>query len=575
MNLNRKNKNIITIVLLVLMIVSLVLTLVYARKSVNNNQGNMPSMNGGEPSEKTDGDNEEVPEKPDDNIQEETKPEMPSDNQGNQNKPEMPGETKSNVSTIYYVLFGVESLIIATLVIYLIMSNFNNMTIKETFVNKDKIIIYILGSIIFTIGLTYLMSFLTTLNNSNNSNFNPNQDNTNITYSASKEITTSENIDSGKFASSNSDENSILVSGDISVNLENISVSKTGDSDSGDATSFYGTNSGILAKDGANLTIDKATIETDAVGANGVFSYGGSATTNNTSSDSTTITIKNSKITTTKDNSGGIMTTGGGVMKAYNLDVLTNGTSSAAIRSDRGGGNVLIDGGTYKTTGQGSPAIYSTANIKVSNANLIATKSEGIVIEGKNSVIIDNCTLTDTNNTLNGKSTTYKNIFLYQSMSGDSSIGVSTFKATNSTITTSQGDTFYITNTKSVIDLENNTFINNDTTSSFLRVQKDSWGETGNNGGEVELNIVNQKIVGNITVDALSTLTFNMTNNSYFEGSINTLNTAKSISLTLDETSKIKLTGDTYLTSLTNSMLDNSNIDLNGYKLYVNGEILK
>lgn len=563
MNLKRKNKNIITIVLLVLMIASLVLTLVYARKSVNNNQGNMPSMNVGEPPEKPDGDNEETSQKTYDNSQGET-------------KPEMPGETKSNVNTIYYVLFGVESLIIATLVIYLIMSNFNNMTIKETFVNKDKIIIYILGSIILTIGLTYLMSFLTTLNNSNNSNFNPIQDNnSNITYSASKEITTSENINSGKFASSNSDENSILVSGDISVNLENISVSKTGDSDSGDATSFYGTNSGTLAKEGANLTIDNATIETDAVGANGVFSYGGSATTNNTSSDSTTITIKNSKITTTKDNSGGIMTTGGGITNAYNLDILTNGTSSAAIRSDRGGGNVLVDGGTYKTTGQGSPAIYSTANIKVSNANLIATKSEGIVIEGKNSVVLDNCTLTDTNNTLNGKSTTYKNIFLYQSMSGDSSIGVSTFKATNSTITTNQGDTFYITNTKSVINLENNTFINNDTTSSFLRVQKDSWGETGSNGGEVELNAVNQKIVGNITVDALSTLTFNMTNNSYFEGSINTLNTAKSISLTLDETSKIKLTGDTYLTSLTNSMLDNSNIDLNGYKLYINGEILK
>lgn len=577
MNLNRKNKNIITIVLLALMIASLVLTLVYARKSVNNNQGNMTSMNGGEPPEKPDGDNEEVSEKTDDNNQDETKPEMPSDNQGNQNKPEMPGETKSDVNTIYYVLFGLESLIIATLAIYLIMSNFNNMTIKETFVNKDKIIIYILGSIIFTIGLTYLMSFLTTLNNSNNSNFNPNQDNNiSIAYSASKEITASENINSGKFTSSNSDENSILVSGDISVDLENISVSKTGDAtSSGDNASFYGTNSGILAKDGANLTIDNATIETDAVGANGVFSYGGSATTNNTSSDSTTITIKNSKITTTKDNSGGIMTTGGGIMKAYNLDVLTNGTSSAAIRSDRGGGNVLVDGGTYKTTGQGSPAIYSTANIKVSNVDLIATKSEGIVIEGKNSVTLDNCTLTDTNNTLNGKSTTYKNIFLYQSMSGDSSIGVSTFKATNSTITTNQGDTFYITNTKSVIDLENNTFINNDTTSSFLRVQKDSWGETGNNGGEVELNTVNQKIVGNITVDVLSTLTYNMTNNSYFEGSINTSNTAKSISLTLDGTSKIKLTGDTYLTSLTNSMLDNSNIDLNGYKLYVNGENLK
>ena len=160
-------------------------------------------------------------------------------------------------------------------------------------------------------------------------------------------------------------------------------------------------------------------------------------------------------------------------------------------------------------------------------------------------------------------------------MSGDSSVGVSTFNATNSTITTNQGDTFYVTNTKSVINLKNNTFVNNDSTSSFLRVQKDSWGESGNNGGEVELNTINQKIIGNITVDSLSTLTLKMTNNSYFEGSINNLNTAKSISLTLDDTSKIKLTGDTYLTSLTNSIKDNSNIDFNGYKLYVNGEVIK
>ena len=58
------------------------------------------------------------------------------------------------------------------------MSSFNKKTLKETFINKDKIIIYVLGSIILTIGLTYLMNFLTTLNNKNNTgndNFNPNK----------------------------------------------------------------------------------------------------------------------------------------------------------------------------------------------------------------------------------------------------------------------------------------------------------------------------------------------------------------------------------------------------------------
>ena len=126
------------------------------------------------------------------------------------------------------------------------------------------------------------------------------------------------------------------------------------------------------------------------------------------------------------------MTTGGGTMNAYNLTINTKGTSSAAIRTDRGGGTVTVNKGTYTTTGKGSPAIYSTANITVKNAKLISKASEGIVVEGKNSVSIYNTTLTDTNNTLNGQSTTYKNIFLYQSMSGDASTGSSKFTAKKS-----------------------------------------------------------------------------------------------------------------------------------------------
>lgn len=146
-------------------------------------------------------------------------------------------------------------------------------------------------------------------------------------------------------------------------------------------------------------------------GANGVFSYGGSATTNNSTNDGTTINNSNSKITTSKDNSGGIMATGGGIINASNLEINTSGISSAAIRSDRGGGTINVYGGSYTTNGIGSPSIYSTANITVSNAKLISNLSEGIVIEGKNSVTINNCTLEDSNTKLNGKSTTYKNIF--------------------------------------------------------------------------------------------------------------------------------------------------------------------
>lgn len=395
--------------------------------------------------------------------------------------------------------------------------------------------------------------------------------NSNINYKASKEITESSSIESGEYSSKTANENAILVTGDIDVNIDNISVEKTGNSDGGDNTSFYGINSALIAKDGANLTLKNITVNTDATGANGIFSYGGSATTNNSSRDGTTITISDSTVTTKKDNSGGIMTTGGGTMKAYNLTINTAGTSSAAIRTDRGGGNVIVDGGTYTTTGQGSPTIYSTANVNVSNATLIAKASEGIVIEGKNSVSIENCDLTDSNTKLNGQSTTYKNIFLYQSMSGDAADGISEFNAKNSNITTNKGDSFYITNTTSKINLSNNTIINNDSSGNFLRAQKDSWGNAGKNGGIVTLIMAKQNAIGNIVIDSISTLDMTMSSNSYYEGTINGNNEAQNIALKLDSSSKIKLTGDSYITTLENEDTNYSNIDFNGYKLYVNG----
>ena len=332
-----------------------------------------------------------------------------------------------------------------------------------------------------------------------------------------------------------------------------------------------GNNSAILAKNGANLTIKNATITTEADGANGVFSYGGSATTNNSSSDGTTITISDSTITTTGDNAGGIMTTGGGTTNASNLTINASGTSSAAIRSDRGGGTVKVNGGTYTTTGNGSPSIYSTADITVNDATLVAKASEGIVIEGANTVTINNCDLKDSNTKLNGQSTTYKNIFLYQSMSGDASNGNATFTAKNSKITTNNGDTLYITNTTATINLPNNTIVNNDSTGNFLRAQKDSWGNTGSNGGNVTLIMTQQNAEGNIVIDSISTLDMTMSESSYYEGTINGSNEAKSIILKLDSTSKIKLTGDSYVTSLEDDDTTYSNIDFNEYKLYVNG----
>ena len=107
-----------------------------------------------------------------------------------------------------------------------------------------------------------------------------------------------------------------------------------------------------------------------------------------------------------------------------------------------------------------------------------------------------------------------------------------------------------------------------------MRVSKDSWGTSGSNGGEVELILNNQKALGNILVDSISTLNMSLNSNSYYDGIINGDNSAKEIKLSLDKSSFIKLEGDCYITSLDNEDTSNSNIDFNGYKLYVNGSAI-
>lgn len=559
----------------------------------SQNGQNMPSGSMETPPEKPSGDNNQNNQNnqndgtTQDNSNNTTPPSMPQGNGNNENgmRPmnnmeSMNGED-NQISSCYYVAFAIEGCILALSLMYLVMSNLNNKSFKETFSSSDKTVIYLLAVTVITIILVFVASSVTkNLNSDETSNGNPSNmpmgqnSNSNITYSSVKEVTEEEDITSGNFESSEKDQNALGVNGEVNANISGITVNKTGDSDGEDNTSFYGTNSAIIARGKANLTLKNIEVTTNATGANGVFCYGGSATTNNQSGDGTKIVISDSKITTTKDNSGGIMTTGGGEMEASNLEINTAGVSSAAIRTDRGGGNVTVNGGTYTTTGQGSPAIYSTANIKVSDASLISKASEGVVIEGKNSVSLTNCKLVDSNTKLNGQSTTYKNIFLYQSMSGDAAEGTSSFVAKDSEITTNNGDLLYVTNTTATITLENNKLVNNDENGNFLRVQKDSWGNSGSNGGEVTLNLKNQEAKGSIVIDSISTLVMNVTDNSYYEGTINNENQAKSISLKLDSSSKIKLTKDTYVSSFEDEDSSYSNIDFNGYKLYVNGKAI-
>ena len=381
--------------------------------------------------------------------------------------------------------------------------------------------------------------------------------NANVLHNGATEISSDTTNNLQTYSSTEGSQNAFLVTNGTSK-ISNAKITKSGNSND-ENSDFYGTNAAVLVKNGT-LNIDGGSVTTNGSHANGVFAYANG-----------TINLTNTNIKTTSNNSGAIMVTGGGKLNATNVTAETDGNSSAPIRSDRGGGIMIVNGGKYTANGIGSPVIYSTANVTVNNATLISTKSEGAVVDGKNSITLNNVNLTDTNTTLNGNSETYKNIFIYQSMSGDADEGLASFSAKDSTITTNKGDTIFVTNTKATISLTNNKIINNDSTGAFLRIQSGKWGRSGSNGGDLTLNANNQIINGDIFVDNISTLNMKLTNGSNYTGKINGNNTAKNITLSLDSTSKIKLTGDTYVNTLEDADSSYSNINFNGYKLYVNG----
>ena len=376
-------------------------------------------------------------------------------------------------------------------------------------------------------------------------------------------ITEDTEVDSETYTSTGDDENALRVDG-ATVTLKDITIEKTaGSSSNTEDGDFYGLNAGLLVLNGATATITGATVNTSVTNGNGVFSYG----------EGTVVNISDSTIRTTENNSGGIQTAGGGTMNATNLDVETQGNSAAAIRSDRGGGTVNVDGGSYVTNGTGSPAIYCTADISVSDATLTANASEGVVVEGKNSVALTDCEVTgNMSNTYNGDSDENIHcIMIYQSMSGDADVGEATFSAEGGSITAKTGDMFYITNTDCEITLKDVAFtLANDI---FLRVEGNSssrgWGTEGANGGDVTLTADSQEFTGNILVDEISSLALTMKNGTSYEGAINPDGDGGTVDVTLDDNSTWTLTGDSYITSFDG---DTSNITANGYRLYVNGE---
>jgi hypothetical protein len=607
---NRTIKNVIMILLVVVLCAGSYFTMDYAKDNIQSSgfemqmpSGEMPqgmpgsssdsSDSSNQPPEMPSGDSDSMPEppsKPDgDSSDSNSQPPSPpssnssdstdSDSSSSNQPPEMPsGEmpqgfpgSSKKLTTVYYVVFACESLAIAVILIYLIMSQMNKKSFKETFKGGKKVLIFVLVSIIATSGLTVAQSAITSkffLTSSASQQFGE-QGSASADASGATTVDGSEQTLSESYSSTTSDESAILVTNGGSATIDGAAITKSGDSSNTESSEFYGVNAGVLVQANSSATIKNANISTDAKGANAVFSTG----------ENSKIYISDSTITTTGESSArGLDATYGGYIEADNVTITTQGGSCAALATDRGEGTVIANNSKLETNGAGSPVIYSTGDISIDNTNGTANGAQMVVIEGKNSATVTNSTLNATGAGNRGD-VDVAGIMIYQSMSGDASEGTGTFTAENSNLKVVKDSKYYesapmffITNTDAVINL---TKTNLSFGSGILlnAAGTSEWGTEGSNGGNVTLNATSQTLKGNIVADNISTVALNLTKSTY-EGTINGDNSAKSVALKLDKASTITLTGDSYVTSLENADTTNSNINFNGYTLYVNGKAI-
>ena len=313
-------------------------------------------------------------------------------------------------------------------------------------------------------------------------------------------------IEEGDFESSSSSENEVvfLVINGGSLTIEGtstnyVNIVKSGsEASSGqvdDDYNFYGINSGIVVSGSTSkANIKYANIVTSSNGSNAVVA-----------TNESEITITNSVIATSGSaGSRGLHTTYGGNINASGTSIVTKGVSCATLANDRGGGTITATNMTLETNSNGSPLVYSTDSISVSSSTGVSNNAQMVVVEGGSSATLEDCSFSCTgkgNRTgtseINTSSHTIDEggIFIYQSFSGDSSVGIDYFKATNCTFNVTSEDVpmFYLTNITADISLNGNTFTQASSSDYLLVAEStDQWGNSSTNGATVSLSLSNQ-----------------------------------------------------------------------------------
>lgn len=328
---------------------------------------------------------------------------------------------------------------------------------------------------------------------------------------------------SGKsFTSSETDTSAIWVKDKGDLSLAGVQVSTTGNTSSNEGSSFQGLNAAVLASNGGKVLVQKGQVVSSGSGANGLFATGKDSVV-----QAADVTIR-----ATGDGGHGIMTSFGGTISFSRGDIYTTNIHGAAIATDRGGGTITADNSKLVTTGRDSPMLYSTGKLIGRHLTGEALVSEAIVIEGQNSVALEDSVVAGSKN----------GAMLYQSFSGDAHGFGADLKMKGGSFVAKKGALIFVTNNQASVTLSG---VRVEAASGIIaKASADRWGRTGSNGGHLTLMATGETLNGNLVADAISSIDATLTGGTVLSGAV------ENASLTIDGPSKWVVKANSSLKSL-------------------------
>jgi hypothetical protein len=364
-------------------------------------------------------------------------------------------------------------------------------------------------------------------------------------------------LSSPTVAASGTNQSAICASGaGTTLTVTNPTVTSSSNTSYQNDSSFYGTNSAVLAygsgktpSAGAVMNVTGGTITTTGTFASAA--YAASATMN----------ISGTTINASGNGGHGLYCAAGAVMNITNVTATTSGQTGSVVATDTGGCTMTVNGGTYTTTGAKSAGLYSTGTVSATGGTFSAGNAPAMVIDGSNTITTNGSTISSANGdgrgyyifssagssaTANNASITVTSGSLSYSCSATACSSLSTASGQNNPPTMFAAD-----NTTATFALNNVTLTNN--VDTLLEAMALTNGTSGKNGGLVTFTASGTALTGNVIVDSISTATLMLSSGSSLSGAINTANTGSIVELSLDASSTWTVTGTSYLTTLSDS----------------------